>query len=57
VKGGVDFSENSRSKKGQKELASILPALLGALGSTFFFGSALKIIPDSLAFVSPQILE
>ncbi|CAG7833093.1 unnamed protein product [Allacma fusca] len=44
-------------KKPEKQVTSILPALFGAFGGTFFFGASLKIIPDVLAFVSPQILN
>jgi len=45
------------SSKDEKEYISILPALIKSFGVTFFFGSFLKLIPDTLAFVSPQILE
>lgn len=56
---GVDFTEKGGPEEGaeKKVLASVLPALLGAFGTTFFVGSAMKLIPDGLAFVSPQILK
>lgn len=41
----------------KKKQASILPVLCKAFGSTFLFGSALKLVTDLLIFVSPQILH
>lgn len=49
--GNVDFG-NTKAKK----QASILPALCKAFGPTFVFGSILKLIQDSMTFVSPIIL-
>ncbi|CAG7836473.1 unnamed protein product [Allacma fusca] len=43
--------------KNEKQITSILPALFGAFGGTFFFGAALKIFPDLMGFVQPQILN
>ncbi|CAI6346527.1 unnamed protein product [Macrosiphum euphorbiae] len=36
---------------------SILPVLCKSFGSTFLFGSFLKLIDDCLVFVSPQVLK
>jgi ATP-binding cassette, subfamily C (CFTR/MRP), member 1 len=40
-----------------KKTASILPALVKAFGSTFLFGSCLKLFQDVLTFASPQVLR
>jgi len=56
---GIEIPETSiegSSKSGQGQL-SILSILFKTLGGTFVFGACLKIIPDLLIFVSPQILE
>lgn len=37
--------------------ASVLPVICKAFGSTFLFGSALKLLSDLLIFISPQILR
>ncbi|CAG7833092.1 unnamed protein product [Allacma fusca] len=49
--------KKGNSNKNEKQITSILPALFGAFGGMFYFGAALKIIPDVMAFVSPQILN
>jgi len=55
---GVDTFENLTSPKNdEKEFASVIPALIKAFGSTFFFGCVVKFIPNTLAFVSPLILK
>jgi ATP-binding cassette, subfamily C (CFTR/MRP), member 1 len=41
----------------RKKTVSLLAVLLQTLGLTFFLGSLLKVIPDLLVFVSPQILK
>ncbi|CAL8118382.1 unnamed protein product [Orchesella dallaii] len=55
INGAVQISK--LKKKEEQEYTSILPALFGAFGGSFMFGAFLKIIPDGLAFVSPQILD
>lgn len=52
----VEFKQNSKLTT-EKQYVSILPVLIKSFGATFFFGSALKLIPDLMIFVSPQILE
>lgn len=52
--GNVDFGDGKQRKKSQ---ASILPALCKAFGSTFLFGSLLKLVQDLLTFVQPQLLK
>jgi hypothetical protein len=54
----VEFKKGQ--KKGtptEKQFTSVTPVLFKCFGTTFFFGSALKVIPDLMVFVSPQILE
>ncbi|XP_031762816.2 multidrug resistance-associated protein 1 isoform X5 [Galleria mellonella] len=41
----------------EKQPASILPALCLAFGGQFLFGALLKLINDTLMFLSPQILK
>ncbi|KAL4706573.1 hypothetical protein ACJJTC_015771, partial [Scirpophaga incertulas] len=41
----------------EKKPASILPALCLAFGGQFLFGSILKLLNDTLMFVSPQLLK
>ena len=48
----VNFS-NAKAKKP----ASILPPLIKAFGTTFLFGSCLKLFQDVLTFASPQVLR
>jgi hypothetical protein len=60
VNDGVDLRNRRSSKQDQGPpdvQASLIPALFGAFGLPFLFGSILKLIQDSLAFVSPQILR
>ncbi|XP_011343424.1 multidrug resistance-associated protein 1 isoform X3 [Ooceraea biroi] len=50
--GQVDFN-NGRKKR----IASILPPICKAFGTTFLFGAFLKLIQDIMTFISPQILK
>ncbi|XP_071455080.1 multidrug resistance-associated protein 1-like [Hetaerina americana] len=43
--------------KHKKKQVSLVPAIFKAFGSTFFFGSFLKLICDLLTFVNPQLLR
>ncbi|CAG7830574.1 unnamed protein product, partial [Allacma fusca] len=49
--------KKGNSNNNEKQITSILPALFGAFGGMFYFGAALKIFPDVMAFASPQILN
>ncbi|XP_077285787.1 multidrug resistance-associated protein 1-like [Arctopsyche grandis] len=40
-----------------KKQVSIMPALCRAFGPTFIFGACLKLIHDTMLFISPQILR
>lgn len=51
----IEFKK--KSDDNEKPFASIVPPLFAAFGGTFVFGALLKIIPDLMAFVSPQILK
>ncbi|XP_054263384.1 multidrug resistance-associated protein 1 isoform X4 [Macrosteles quadrilineatus] len=55
--GSVDFMGSSSSSKYRLGQASILMPLCKAFGSTFLFGSFLKLAQDLLTFVSPQLLR
>ncbi|ODM95243.1 Multidrug resistance-associated protein 1 [Orchesella cincta] len=55
--GKINGAVQITKKKEEQEYTSILPALFSAFGDSFIFGSLIKLIPDSLAFVSPQILD
>lgn len=54
---GISIKGTKPRERVEKPFVSILPALLKTFGGTFFFGAALKVIPDLLVFVSPQILK
>ncbi|CAI6345193.1 unnamed protein product [Macrosiphum euphorbiae] len=53
---GIELSPAKYSLKNQYKV-SILPVLCKSFGSTFLFGSFLKLTVDSLTFVSPQVLK
>ncbi|CAI6345192.1 unnamed protein product [Macrosiphum euphorbiae] len=52
----IELSPEKYSLKNQYKV-SILPVLCKSFGSTFLFGSFLKLTVDSLMFVSPQVLK
>ncbi|XP_021961754.1 multidrug resistance-associated protein 1 isoform X2 [Folsomia candida] len=56
---GVDFTDKVErgTEKENAVLGSVLGALLGTFGMSFLVLSAMKLIPDMLLFVSPQILN
>ncbi|XP_059046550.1 multidrug resistance-associated protein 1 isoform X2 [Achroia grisella] len=57
----ASYSKTSASvnfkPESEKKPASILPALCLAFGGQFLFGSLLKLVNDTLTFISPQILK
>ncbi|XP_060863100.1 multidrug resistance-associated protein 1-like isoform X2 [Metopolophium dirhodum] len=52
----IELSPAKYSLKNQYKV-SILPVLCKSFGSTFLFGSFLRLIVDCLIFVSPQVLK
>ena len=53
---GVDFKP-AAAASANKPIISVLPALCKTFAPEFLFGSALKLVQDLLAFVSPQLLK
>ncbi|XP_050541854.1 multidrug resistance-associated protein 1 isoform X1 [Daktulosphaira vitifoliae] len=49
--------EYLKLKSSSQHQASIFPTLCKSFGSTFLFGSFLKVIEDCLVFISPQVLK
>jgi hypothetical protein len=52
-----DYLSPEETHKEKEILANIIPALLGAFGKYFLIGVTIKLIPDIMTFISPQILE
>lgn len=52
-----DYLSPEETNKEKEILANIIPALLGAFGGYFLIGVTIKLIPDVMTFISPQILE